>query len=454
MKRLLVLATSALMSFAFAPAASAQTDSITVMSRNLYLGADVGVAMELLPDFPAATQFMWDQMRRTDFPSRSKTFVKEISETDPDVIGLQEATNWYCQKNLIGEDVVVFDFVEILLADLKNENLNYQVASKDGQIAQNVGFEIKPIPYLTKAYDPEVFEPLFGQDHAYCGFEIADVLLIKSSLNENLLAVGTSEYEAKYTIIPTLMTVYRGYSWADLDFGGKPIRVVTTHLESLFDQAKVPVAKHQADQLVEDLAGTKIPIVIMGDFNSDPRDPRGLKDDNPGGQPGENEPCKAQAVDASTAVGDDSCNAYWTMIKAGFKNSSVDSLRATNYTWGLNALLTGADEARLPYAKQMGNNFGFTDRLDYIFTKGDLISVNSRIIGNTNPSNWPSDHAGLVSTIEISQTNEYLEAALSQHARFPIGFWQAIGILLAGLALLFATLGIRIKKRSRNLFNQ
>ena len=32
------------------PPANAAEPTITVMSRNLYLGADVGVAMELIPD--------------------------------------------------------------------------------------------------------------------------------------------------------------------------------------------------------------------------------------------------------------------------------------------------------------------------------------------------------------------------------------------------------------------
>ena len=41
--------------------ASADSASMTVMSRNIYLGADVGTAMKLLPNFPAAAQFMWDQ---------------------------------------------------------------------------------------------------------------------------------------------------------------------------------------------------------------------------------------------------------------------------------------------------------------------------------------------------------------------------------------------------------
>ena len=51
---------------------AAELYQITVMSRNLYLGADVGVALELIPNFPAAAQFMWDQVKATDFPKRAK----------------------------------------------------------------------------------------------------------------------------------------------------------------------------------------------------------------------------------------------------------------------------------------------------------------------------------------------------------------------------------------------
>jgi len=46
------------------PAHSEEPYRITVMSRNLYLGADVGVAMEYTPNFPKAAQFMWDQVKK------------------------------------------------------------------------------------------------------------------------------------------------------------------------------------------------------------------------------------------------------------------------------------------------------------------------------------------------------------------------------------------------------
>ncbi|MFY8255134.1 MAG: hypothetical protein ACOVLF_04265, partial [Candidatus Planktophila sp.] len=77
--------------------AHADEDSFTVMSRNIYLGADVGVALELIPNLPAAAQFMWEQVQQTNFTERKAILAKEIMDESPDVIGLQEATIWYCK---------------------------------------------------------------------------------------------------------------------------------------------------------------------------------------------------------------------------------------------------------------------------------------------------------------------------------------------------------------------
>ena len=63
MRALKTLVFSALLLTLTSPVQAAEP-TVTVMSRNIYLGADVGVAMELIPDFPAAAQFMWDQVKK------------------------------------------------------------------------------------------------------------------------------------------------------------------------------------------------------------------------------------------------------------------------------------------------------------------------------------------------------------------------------------------------------
>ena len=112
MKRLLVAILVALM---LAPTTSAQADvpQITVMTRNLYLGADVGVAMELIPNLPAAAQFMWDQVKATDFNKRAPKLAAEVIAANPDVILCDEVTS--------ALDTVVRGAILDLLADLRRD---------------------------------------------------------------------------------------------------------------------------------------------------------------------------------------------------------------------------------------------------------------------------------------------------------------------------------------------
>lgn len=420
------------------PAASAADEPLKVMSRNLYLGADVGVALELIPDFPAAAQFMWNQVAATDFKERAPKLAAEVIANDADVVGLQEATTWFCKKNLWSKKVVVFNFTEEFLNATKAAGREYVLAAKDGVRALNVGYSIPAIPYLTMVNDPKRFQPIFGSDRAACGFEIGDAIAIKRELFDNIRAVGNSEYENNYSIIPKIMTIYRGYTWIDLRHGESTVRIVSTHLESLWDSGKVPHSAIQARQLIVDLAQSDMPLIVMGDFNSDPRDPRSPQSLNPGGQPESSEVCKAQRTRPNQESAITTCNAYWLMRAAGFSDAGPDALDGNHFTWGMGALLTDADPLRLKAAQEMGNKWGFTDRLDYIFTKNGAVAANSGLIGNLPPEEglWPSDHAGVITEIILEASN--IESpALDSHQPFPISFWNWVGITLgAAISLL------------------
>lgn len=370
------------------PQSYSTSPTITVMSRNIYLGADVAVAMEAIPNLPKAAQFMWEQVKQNNFSKRVNILAAEINENKPDVIGLQEATTWYCKKNAWSKKTEVLNFTKQLLVELKSE---YQIASKDKTIAYNPGYSINPIPFLTKVNDPTTFKPLFNQDSAACGFETGDALLIKKSLASSVKEVTNIDYKDKYTIVPVLMKVTRGYTYADIEINGQIIRFITTHLESIWDENKIPNAAKQATQLIEEQRNHTIPTVIVGDFNSDPRDPRPVNDSNPGEQPIASEICPAKSV---------TCNAYKLMLQAGYKDVSPDAANPLNFTWGMNALLTGPDPKRAESAKQMGNPYGFTDRLDYIFVKNGVTGKTSKIIGLKPP--FGTDHAGVVSTLNLS----------------------------------------------------
>ena len=467
------LATLLVVVASIAPA-HASDKPLTVMSRNLYLGADVGVAMELIPNFSAAAQFMWDQVAATDFTKRAPVLAREVIDHNADVVGLQEATHWYCKKNFWSKKVVVYDFTKEFLAETKKLGHEYVLATKNGVDALNIGYSIPAIPYLTMVTDPSAFQPIFGSDKAACGFEIGDALILKKELSKNILMVGNTEYDASYSIIPKIMTIYRGYTWADLEYNGSKVRIITTHLESLWDKGKVPNAALQAKQLINDVQTTKMPLIVIGDFNSDPRDPRPDAARNPGGQPESSQTCKTQVDKPTATTAIETCNAYWEMVRANFIDAGPDAQNGKNFSWGMSALLAGPDEKRYQAALAMGNAYGFTDRLDYIFLKNGATVLNSKIVGNTwpNGSTWncnneeqvnnaaaiadamkiempnshfcnDTDHASVVAQIALP-LSAIQSPALDSHSPFPITFWNWVGIAFAILIV-----GLFLRKRRK-----
>ena len=119
------------------------------------------------------------------------------------------------------------------------------------------------------------------------------------------------------------------------------------------------------------------------------------------------------------------------MREAGFTDSGPDASDASTYSWGMNALLTGPDPKRAAAAKKMGNQFGFTDRLDYIFVKNGIKVLTSKMIGQTAP--YGTDHAGVVTEFNVSALGSVVSAPLDAHSRFPISFWKGVGLLLLAL---------------------
>jgi len=382
-KTILTLGVAGLALSVAAPAQAAQEPiPVTVMARNLYLGADVGKALELLPDLEAAGEFMWEEVQATDFKARAPQLAAEAVEYRPAVIGLQEATTWDCQNGLFGKKVSVYDFTRDFLRATEEAGEPYVVASANGNEAFNPGYSIGPIPTMTTIHDPATFQPLFGSDTADCGFQLSDALLVRKDLADKVVAAGTTEFKDPHTIIPVVFTVERGFAWADLEFDGSPVRFVTTHLESMWPTDGQNVGALQGQQIVEDLAGTQIPLVLMGDINNDPRDPRPLNAPNPAGQPTEGKVCQPQVPDPNPETAIPDCNAYWSIVQGGYTDVGPDAEDPENYTWGTQALLAGPDPGRVEAAIEMGNSYGWTDRLDYAFVKNGIEVVKAEVIGH------------------------------------------------------------------------
>ena len=443
---------------ALAPAASAgaAASDLTVLSRNLYLGADVAEALKLMPDVPAAAQFMWDQVQQTNFSARVPALAAEAVAASPGAIALQEATTWVCTVDPSRAPVTVFDFTRQFLDATAAAGTAYVLAESDGSIAFSPGYAIDPIVGATLVTDPARFQPMFGTDAASCGLRIADALLVRGDLAANVTAAGSVTYPTTTPVIPGFITVQRGYAWADLTVGTTSVRLVATHLESLWKSGEVPPAVVQSRELVADLTTHTGPLVVIGDFNNDPRDPRPAGTPNPGGQP-----------EASPGCPDRSCNSYWSMIDAGFTDAGPDALDPVNFTWGASATLAGPAADRVQAGLTMGNPIGFTDRLDYVFTRGDITVDSARLVGDAwpiGPDTWtcstesqilntaqmesaigapttvppdtgvcfPTDHAGILATLLVSSTTGAASASTTAPG---IGLWIFLAIVAVALVI-------------------
>ena len=271
------------------------------------------------PTCPAAAQSMWDQVAATDFDQRVTLLAAEAAAAKPDVIGLQEATIWSCRPKpwkRTGAGVRLHRAVP--RGHRRGGGALRRGREGRGRRPRTRGTQIPPIPFLTTVEDPDTFQPLFGTDTADCGFVIGDALLVREDLAKDVLAVGTSEYEERYAVAPVVFEVDRGYAWADIAIAGTTVRVVTTHLESLWKgvddgavcRAGTPARRRPVDHHRPDSSSsaTSTPIRAI----------RGCREARTrAASPRPGRECAAQPEPVTAANADASCSAYWTMIDAG-----------------------------------------------------------------------------------------------------------------------------------------
>src|SRR3954466_10162547 len=89
-------AVAALCSPAAAQAAAAKGPTVTVMTRNLFLGADLSPAINA-PTIPEAIDgagAVWNELQATKFAERVVPLAREIKASRADLVGLQEVALW------------------------------------------------------------------------------------------------------------------------------------------------------------------------------------------------------------------------------------------------------------------------------------------------------------------------------------------------------------------------
>ncbi|MFB5588726.1 endonuclease/exonuclease/phosphatase family protein [Bacillus cereus group sp. BfR-BA-01403] len=216
----------------------------TVMTWNLYLGADfTPLVIATTPaELRQAVTEVFRQFLATNFPVRVEAIVKQIILKKPDIIGLQEAELW--QLFVPGVQTVTYNFIEILLNELKKMGLDYEVAAKN----ENNSVQLP------------------SSNGNIVGFLDRDVILIRKDSGLKVIQRQEANFQAKLTI-PVggqPFTIPRGWSSIDVSANGRIFRIINTHLEPL----SPPVQVAQGNELLTGPANTNLPLILLGDLNS------------------------------------------------------------------------------------------------------------------------------------------------------------------------------------------
>jgi endonuclease/exonuclease/phosphatase family metal-dependent hydrolase len=349
--------------------------NIKVMTRNIYLGADLGPAISAkgVGAFTEATGQILREVTANDFPVRAKGLAKEILTKEPDLVGLQEVAEWRTGPPtlepllLAGSKpkatTVRYDYLKELMAQLNKGRQRYRAA------VVNPEFDFEaPADENGVAGD--------GPNGAIPNAEInarltmRDVILAKVGDGVKTSNPQTGHFKSLLTeeVSGAKVTVLRG--WASVDAvanGSLPFHFVDTHLESFDPQTVVPsIRAQQAAELASPTGPltSDYPTILVGDLNSDTK----------------------------TAVQPGDGQAYETLVKAGMRERSTYEPLGCCLASSLLAVGSGGAVSQ------------FDHKVDHIMTRDpkSVKLVNSSVTGR-QPQNgfWDSDHAGLFSTLKL-----------------------------------------------------
>jgi hypothetical protein len=356
---------------------------LTVYTQNLFLGGDTGPLFTLdfsdpsaLPSIIQATTVFYADVQASDIPGRAAAFVDELQRRRPDVVGMQEAVGY--AEGMLNPFTNDFtptaagpDLLASVMAEIDRRGLPYSVA-----VVQPTTRIALPIGGPTATGLPAIAV----QDR---------VVMLK---HDRVEATATEQgvYQAKLPLGPA--DIERGWVGLTVERAGTPYHFVTTHLETQGSTDPADgtayfvrlVHDGQAAQLQAILAAKEGVTVLMGDLNSD-----------------------AEADPSAPSYTD----TYSDLITAGFTDAWTESgaSSGTGFTCchapgldGPNAL-----DERIDFVLVRSTVEGPTDaELDEwdggsgapspLF-RTTLVGENGR--DRTDEGLWPSDHAGMISTI-------------------------------------------------------
>jgi endonuclease/exonuclease/phosphatase family metal-dependent hydrolase len=356
----------------------AAAEELTVMTRNLYLGADLTpmILARNIEQFEPAVFVIIKTIVDNSFPERAAAMAAEIVEKKPHLVGLQEVLNFTIDGANPGPPYS--DYLQELLKALEVRGADYRVAAVVKNLDLVFPFGISLIGVLdrdvilargdvvTDVVDPTGLCQASQVSEDGCNYITAAIL-------PNPLATETEP-------LPPVV-IKRGFVAIDALVGSLPVRFVNTHLEvrELGQFGFLQAA--QAFELTQILAALnsaplnplRTPIIVVGDFNSDPHDP--------------------VLTDPITIT-----PPYLQMTKeAGF----VDAW--TQHRPGNPDGYTCCQEEDLVNRKSV-----LYERVDLIFSSAEPEKVKVHLVGDKIPDKkpsglWPSDHAGVVGRMEFAQ---------------------------------------------------
>jgi endonuclease/exonuclease/phosphatase family metal-dependent hydrolase len=350
--------------------------TLTVMTRNLYLGADINrpvraaadrTGPEALIAFGQANYEVREIIDHTDFAVRSRLLAAEIAAAGPDVVGLQEVALWRSgpmELDQVGRPnaaTVDYDFLAMLRTELVRRQVVYDVVqTQDESDVEGPAFTGDPTAGTARA----------TRD---IRLTLRDVILVRAGSGIRVADRGSGRYQTRLEIqLGGVQYAYiRGFAWADLDLGRTTLRFVTTHLES--ESADLALA--QADELLAGPAADRsVPTLIACDCNSDPRNPTA-------GPP---------ATAYARLTGSGGFADIWLAQGPG---------AGPGFTFGV------GESVNDPAAR-------FSRRIDLVLARGlpaDQLAASRGEVTGDEPDDrdpgtglWPSDHAGVVVELPLN----------------------------------------------------
>ncbi|GIN84700.1 hypothetical protein J6TS2_10860 [Heyndrickxia sporothermodurans] len=215
---------------------------LSFMTWNLYMGAELpSLFTEISDSIPNIVSNVYRQFLATNYPVRVKAIAREIALKKPDLIGLQEAVKW--QLTIPNYRTVTYDFINILINELRKKGLNYEIAAQN----QNTSVELPDANgNLIQLLD-------------------RDVILVRNVNRLNIRSKEETNFKVNLAIRAARqkLEIIRGWCSVDVLLNGNVFRLINTHLDTNSD-----IQIQQAKEIMEGPANTILPLILVGDLNS------------------------------------------------------------------------------------------------------------------------------------------------------------------------------------------